>query len=40
MTRLRTAGYEHRGLIPDVRAGCGTHRSPIQYVSGTKVAGA
>ena len=40
MTRLKTAGYEHRGLIPGVRTGCGTHRSPIQYVFVAKVAGA
>ena len=39
MTTLQTAGYEHRGLIPSVRACCGTHRSPIQYVLGAKVAG-
>ena len=40
MTRLRTTGYEHRGLILGVRADCGTRRSPIQYVPGAKVAGA
>jgi len=39
-TRLRTAGYEHRCLIPGFRAGCITHRTPIQYVLGAKEAGA